>query len=185
MACMKNHRFCNYHIGVKKSEGCKRAGGVAVIIADSHDTSRILVGKQRGGSDIGQYSIVQGKMDPEDGNCYKIAALRELDEEFKIHISSDVFIQNFTHNEKINYISAIGTMIFVGLFDSSCINLEAIEKKVNHCIEDDRDCTWALREVEDIRWIDINNPSVNISRFCKMVIKKYKIWLRMNKITSV
>jgi len=179
--CQYGHRFCEHHIGVRKEERCKKMGGIAVIIADKDDPNRILVAKQRGGADRGKYSIVQGKIDPGDNCCFKRAALRELAEEFKIHIDDAGFMKYFTLGNYINYINTTGTTIFIGLIDSKTVDLDVINTEIDfQCLSTD-EATWHLREVCDLQWHHIQNfqtSFTNTSRFANTVIKQYSRWIK-------
>lgn len=177
--CGYGHKFCNYHIQNRINAGCKKIGGVAVIIYDKNLPDNILIGKQRGGSDKNQYSVVQGKIDPEDNCCYKKAALRELHEEFKIHIPDSIFADYFTKNGLLNYMSTNGTIVFIAEIDSSCINIPQINNIIEKCILDDSEETWPLREVEDVKWASMQSNE-NLSKFAKILIKKYKQWIKLS-----
>ena len=69
--CKHGHAFCKGRLAFRRSQGKNTPGGVATVILRSSGKGRqILLGKQRGGSNKGQYSIMHGKMDPKDGNCH-------------------------------------------------------------------------------------------------------------------
>ena len=175
--CRYEHKFCEYHIGVRREEKCKKMGGIAVIIADKSDPKKILIAQQRGGADRGKYSIVQGKIDPQDNCCFKKAALRELAEEFKIHFNDTDFSNYFTLNNYINFINTTGTTIFIALIPSSLVDLSVINAEIAlQCLSTD-EATWHLREVCDLRWHDISSQTTT-SRFANTVIKQYSRWLK-------
>lgn len=48
-------------------------------------------GRETGGERRGQYSLPGGKMDPQDGGCFRRAALRELSEELHFTIPLEQF----------------------------------------------------------------------------------------------
>jgi 8-oxo-dGTP pyrophosphatase MutT (NUDIX family) len=143
--------------------GFKKPGGVAVIIA-SMDFKKILVGRQRGGSNKDEYAPVLGKLDPGE-TCYETAALRELSEEFKIQKRPGEFMNQFMMN---------GTIVFIGVFDA---DITAINQTISTCIKDINKHTWHLREVDDVQWININPGTVScelpLSRYAKSVISQY------------
>ena len=175
--CRYEHKFCEYHIGVRREEKCKKMGGIAVIIADKNDPKKILIAQQRGGADRGKYSIVQGKIDPQDNCCFKKAALRELAEEFKIHFNDTDFSNYFTLNNYINFINTTGTTIFIALVPSSLVDLSVINAEIAlQCLSTD-EATWHLREVCDLQWHDISSQTTT-SRFANTVIKQYSRWLK-------
>lgn len=178
--CKYGHRFCEFHIGKRREEKCKKMGGIAVIIADVDDPKRILIAQQRGGADRGKYSVVQGKIDPQDNCCFKKAALRELAEEFKIHFDDADFLKYFTLNNYINYVNTIGTTIFIALVPSSQIDLSLINAEIaTECLSTD-EATWHLREVCDLKWHNITTlcTQSTTSRFANTVIKQYTHWLK-------
>ncbi len=175
--CRYEHKFCEYHIGVRREEKCKKMGGIAVIIADKSDPKKILIAQQRGGADRGKYSIVQGKIDPQDNCCFKKAALRELAEEFKIHFNDTDFSNYFTLNNYINFINTTGTTIFIALIPPSLVDLSVINAEIAlQCLSTD-EATWHLREVCDLQWHDISSQTTT-SRFANTVIKQYSRWLK-------
>jgi 8-oxo-dGTP pyrophosphatase MutT (NUDIX family) len=170
--CGSGHRFCNNQIKKRKMEGCKGIGGIAVVIFD--ENNNLLVGKQRGGSHKNNYSVIHGKIDNNDMFCYKTAAIRETLEEFKIDVSNESFSKHFISNDnKIRCVTLPGTVIFIGIFNRNEINLENINDQIQQCVNDDL-TPWALREVEDIRWIDIQDSQIPISKFTKIILNKIK-----------
>lgn len=169
--CKNAHGFCNSQIKKHRAWGCHGIGGVGVMIFD--ESGKLLVGKQRGGSSKDTYSIIHGKIDPSDGCCYRDAAIRETLEEFKIDIQGGAFSKHFIKsNNKIRCFILQGTVIFLGFMLNNDINLTQINAEIAECVKDTREETWPLREVEDIRWIDIDNPDVSLSKFTKIILSK-------------
>lgn len=179
--CGFDHKFCNKHISNRLKDGFKNIGGIATIIVSSDNC--VLLGKQRGGNHKNKYSIVHGKMDDVDKNCYKQGAIREIEEEFKIKLDQKKFNEFFiTKTGNVRYITLQGTVIFVAIIEKESIDLNEINKEIEICLQDTREETWSLREVEDVRWVPlsqipqykkISGGAIEISDFAKLVIQEY------------
>lgn len=186
--CGVRHKFCKSRIAARRSHGMNSTGGVAVIVLKQIDnegdsTHWILLGKQRGGQYAGLYSIVHGKMDPEDNFCYITSAMRELDEEFKIRINPGKQFQKYFRDPRTkqpNYIQMEGTVVFVS--DSIPVDIDRINAKLAEYNDDNSEETWHLREVTEVRWFpldEINTDSKNskngeISSFALAAIRKLR-----------
>lgn len=173
---MCHHKTCRD----LKALGCN--DGVACIPFNFYKRSKYvgLFGKERDGCYKDQLNLCAGKFEPQDNNCYLLALVRELSEEFKIVVnfkdgSFDNMFRDVDKN-KLRYIIHNTTPVFIGVV--SGLSRIPLNQQIFAC-NNDRTLKWSHQEMEFVDWIDVNTlsqidnayPSTQLSSFALGVIQ--------------
>lgn len=156
----------------------KEIKGVGVCIVDPTQ-EKILLGLERFGKYRGKFNLCAGSLEPEDDACAVKAAMRELREEFKVHLDESEFTRHFgirTHNNGVRFTlryTMVGpTPIFIGHFDVHALKYNELTAQMKRAIDDDM-LPGTQKEMEESRWFPwTDHDSMEWSRFARVALKK-------------
>lgn len=164
---------CDHYICQKETKG------VGVCIVDPTQ-QKILLGLERFGKYRGKFNLCAGSLEPEDDACAVKAAMRELREEFKVHLDEFDFMRHFgfrTHNHgtsatTLRYTMVGPTPILIGHFDVHELKYDDLTMKMQRAIDDDM-LPGTQKEMEESRWFPwTDHDSMEWSRFARVSLKK-------------
>lgn len=161
--------------------------GVGIIIFNNYTfhasgkiVSSVLLGKEKRNCYKGQYNLCSGKLDHEDKNCWIKAAIRELDEEFKIKLSMSDFEEHFKDKHgDIDYIILNRTPIFIGKFprlSRKPLNLQIIKDLSDHTLP------YCYKEIENVDWFTLVNIKGSV---CLRQIEGYKYYTSIYALRAI
>jgi len=156
------------------------AKGCASIVLNKYNNRfwTIMLGLQQYGSYVGTYTLCSGNREHKDGNCFIASIMREMSEEFKIHLNMTQFEQHFADkNGKIRYFLQKKTPVFVGVFQG--LSRKPLNAEILHC-NNTPGLPIALKEFSRVEWFNvvtlqqIEGYQTTLSIFAQQVIPKIK-----------
>lgn len=158
--------------------GYNKFGGVGMLICRNENGKLvILLGKEKHGAYSGLYNICAGKCESE---CVLDNAIRELEEEFKIRLTWELFDKYFKNSNGIRWFMHNGTPIFVGVFGRHDFKYTALQQQVQQDSNNYRlpDC---CREMSDLVMLK-TDPNLS---FKQQVLDAEQNGINKKKITSI
>ena len=174
------HVICTQH---------QHCGGVAVVVVNNYNRNGIrakvvLLGKERTGKYKGTYNLCAGKTEVQDYvqgfKCFIATARRELDEEFKLSLSSSSFRgqmkQCFTHGRTV-------------MFVIECMGLrrQSLNPMIAKALNNPH-LPHYLKEIEHVEWFrmdslqQLEGKSGRVSSFVREVMRRVAFYKKFNWI---
>ena len=163
----------------------QHCGGVAVVVVNNYNRNGIrakvvLLGKERGGKYKGAYNFCAGKTEAHDSKCFIAAARRELDEEFKLSLSTSSFNNKlkkcFTHGR---------TVVFV--IECTGLSRQSLNPAISKALNNPH-LPHHLKEMEHVDWFrmdslqQLEGRSERVSSFVRDVMPKVAFYKKINWI---